>query len=154
MAGGLPRFLRAGLEKALEKSPARRFRDAGAMAQFFKKEKLSWPQRLFFSVKRGPLKWALAVLALAALLLFAYFATFGSRAVHVAAQRGSRLEAHNRFGVKPVAEGFRPLHRLSCLSARAAPVPCPRERASLRRYQRLRSRVAGQVIVSLLAPAC
>ena len=105
---GLPRFLRLGLDKALEKSPARRFRDAGAMAAFFRKEKLSLPRRLLLAAQGGPWRWGLAALALAALLALGYFATFGSRAVHALRNNGSRLEARNRFGVRLWRKDFSP----------------------------------------------
>ena len=51
---GLPRFLRFGLQKALEKSPDRRFRDAGAMADFFSRAKVS----LWRRVHDGRSPWA------------------------------------------------------------------------------------------------
>ncbi|MCU0236041.1 MAG: protein kinase [Acidobacteria bacterium] len=106
--GGLPRFLRAGLDKALEKSPARRFRDAGAMARFFKKDRLSWPQRVFFSIKRGRLKWALAAALLAVTAWSGFRATFGSQTVHELRRQGSVLEARNRFGVRLWRRDFSP----------------------------------------------
>jgi serine/threonine-protein kinase len=105
---GLPRFLRLGLGKALEKSPARRFRDAGAMAGFFKKNRLSWPQRLFLSVNRGRRKWALAAALLAILAWFGFRATFGSQSVHDLRPQGSVLEARNRLGVRLWRRDFSP----------------------------------------------
>ena len=105
----IPRFLRFGLEKALEKSPARRFSDAGAMAKFFKAGKMSWLGGLFSVVSRRPVKWGLACLALAALGFLAYQATFGSRVVHSLHNAGSRLEARNRFGVRLWQKDFAPL---------------------------------------------
>jgi tetratricopeptide (TPR) repeat protein len=105
---GLPRFLRFGLEKALEKSPARRFSDAGAMATFFKAGKMSWLGGLLSAVNRRPVKWGLACLALAALGFLAYQETFGSRFVHALRNDGSRLEARNRFGVRLWQKDFFP----------------------------------------------
>jgi serine/threonine-protein kinase len=106
--GVLPRFLRLGLDKALEKSPARRFRDAGAMARFFKKESVTWLSRARFALGRGPLKWTLALAAATALAFFGYRATIGSRAVHELRRDGSVLEAHNRFGVLLWRRDFSP----------------------------------------------
>jgi len=97
---GTPRLLRLGLAKALEKSPGRRFRDAGAMARFFGKERVSWPQRLRLLFSRRPLQWAMGFLALAALAALGYFASVGSHAVHALDYQGSSLEARNRFGVR------------------------------------------------------
>jgi tRNA A-37 threonylcarbamoyl transferase component Bud32/tetratricopeptide (TPR) repeat protein len=107
--GGLPRFLRFGLEKALEKSPARRFGDAGAMAGFFSKERVSPLLRAYGAVRRGRLRWALAALALAAAAFLAYQTTLGSRTLHALRNEGSRLEARNRFGVRLWAKDFAPL---------------------------------------------
>ena len=107
-ATGLPRFLRVGLEKALEKSPARRFRDAGAMGRFFKRKKSSWPRRLYFSVNRGPFKWALAAALLAILAWFGFRVTFGSQAVHDLRPQGTVLEARNRLGVRLWRRDFSP----------------------------------------------
>jgi serine/threonine protein kinase/tetratricopeptide (TPR) repeat protein len=110
VAGGtLPRNLRFGLEKALEKSPARRFRDAGAMARFFRRGKVSWPQRLLSVWRRGPFKWLLAGAALTVLALLAYRATAGSPAIHQLVYRSSVLEARNRFGVRLWQKDFSPL---------------------------------------------
>ena len=106
--GGLPRYLRFGLDRALEKSPARRFRDAGAMAHFFQGEKVSWRSRALCAVSRGPVRWSLSALALAALALIGYRATFGSRAVHALHSSGSRLEARNRLGVRLWRKDFTP----------------------------------------------
>ncbi len=106
--GGLPRFLRHGLDKALEKSPARRFRDAGAMARFFRREKVSWLQRLLVAVKRGPFKWVLAGAALTLLALLAYRATLGSRTIHEFRSSGHILEARNRLGVRLWRRDFSP----------------------------------------------
>jgi tRNA A-37 threonylcarbamoyl transferase component Bud32/tetratricopeptide (TPR) repeat protein len=147
---GLPRFLRVGMEKALEKTPSRRFRDAGAMAHFFKKEKLSWLHQLLFSVTRGPIKWGLAVLALAALLLFAYFATFGSRAVHVLRPQGGILEARNRFGVRVWQRDFSPFTVFHAhLTGSVSPVPLgtgiPEEYLGMRLN-------GAEVVFVLLAP--
>ena len=107
--GSLPRFLSAGLEKALEKTPAKRFRDAGAMARFFKKERLSWPQRLLFSVNRGPFKWALAAILLAILAFAGYRATFAARTIQGLRPQGNFLEARNRLGVLLWRKDFSPL---------------------------------------------
>ena len=106
--GGLPRFLRHGLDKALEKSPGRRFRDAGAMARFFRREKVSWRQRLLLAVRRGPFKWVLAGAALTVLLLLGYRATFGSRTIHELRPAGHVLEARNRLGVRLWRRDFSP----------------------------------------------
>jgi len=106
--GGLPRFLRHGLDRALEKSPAKRFRDAGAMAAFFRRGKISWPQRLLSAWRRGPFKWALTGAALAVLALFAFRWTFGSQAIHELTPRGTVLEARNRFGVRLWRRDFSP----------------------------------------------
>ena len=106
--GGLPRFLRFGLEKALEKSPARRFRDAGAMGGFFKKKKISWLRQLLFSVARGPIKWGLAVALLAILAWFGFRATFGSQTVHDLRPQGTVLEARNRLGIRLWRKDFSP----------------------------------------------
>ena len=63
---GLPRFLRFGLHKALEKSPPRRFGDAGAMAGFFSAGKVSrWSGRSA-PFAAGGSKWVLGALAVAA----------------------------------------------------------------------------------------
>ncbi|MBN2346156.1 MAG: protein kinase [Candidatus Aminicenantes bacterium] len=107
-AGALPPFLRLGLDRALEKSPGRRFRDAAAMAAFFRRGKISWPQRLLSAWRRGPYKWVLAGAALAVLALLAYRATIGSRAVHDLLPRGSVLEARNRLGVLLWRRDFSP----------------------------------------------
>lgn len=106
--GGLPRFLRHGLDRALEKSPGMRFRDAGAMAAFFRRGKISWPQRLLSAWRRGPFKWALAGAALAVLALLAYRGTFGSQAIHELTPRGTVLEARNRLGVRLWRRDFSP----------------------------------------------
>jgi tRNA A-37 threonylcarbamoyl transferase component Bud32 len=104
----LPRYLRFGLEKALEKSPARRFRDAGAMAKFFRREKLTWLAGLFHSLGRRPVKWAFTAMALAALAFLGYQATLGSRLVHSLRHDGGLLEAHNRFGIRLWQRDFTP----------------------------------------------
>jgi serine/threonine protein kinase len=108
VAGGLPQFLRLGLDKSLEKSPARRFRDAGAMGRFFKKDRISWPSRFLFALEHGPVKWGLAGLGLVVLAFMAYQATIGSRAVHSLRKDGSRLEARNLFGVRLWQKDFSP----------------------------------------------
>jgi serine/threonine protein kinase/tetratricopeptide (TPR) repeat protein len=108
-AAGLPRFLRYGLEKALEKSPARRFRDAGAMARFFARERMSWPRRLLFILQRRTPKWALLAAALALLAFLGFRATFGARMVHDLRYNGSILEARNRFGARLWRKDFSPL---------------------------------------------
>ncbi|MBU4404131.1 MAG: serine/threonine protein kinase, partial [Acidobacteria bacterium] len=109
-AAGLnvPRFLRFGLEKALEKSKARRFRDAGAMVHFFQRERLTRLSKLLHSLGRRPVKWALAGTGLAALLVLGYFSTFGSPAVHSLRNDGAVLEARNRFGVRLWQKDFDP----------------------------------------------
>lgn len=106
--GGLPRFLRLGLDKALEKAPARRFRDAGAMARFFRLEKASWGARLAATLSRAGLKWALGAAALAVVAVLGYRASFGARAVHALNYQGSSLEARNRFGVRLWRRDFSP----------------------------------------------
>ncbi len=106
--GGLPRFLRHGLDKALEKSPGRRFRDAGAMARFFRGGKVSWLQRLLVAVKRGPFKWVLAGSALTVLAFLGFRATIGSRTIHELRPSGHVLEARNRLGVLLWRRDFSP----------------------------------------------
>lgn len=106
--GGLPRFLRLGLDKALEKAPARRFRDAGAMARFFRLEKASWGARLAAALSRAWLKGSLGAAALAALAFLGYRATFGARTVHDLHCRGSVVEARNRFGAGLWRRDFSP----------------------------------------------
>ncbi len=106
--GGLPPFLRHGLDRALEKSPGKRFRDAGAMAAFFRRGRISWPQRLLAAFRRGPFKWALAGAALALLALLAYRGTFGSQAISRLIPRGTALEARNRLGVRLWRMDFSP----------------------------------------------
>jgi serine/threonine protein kinase/tetratricopeptide (TPR) repeat protein len=106
---GLPRFLRFGLHKSLEKSPPRRFADAGAMASFFSVGKVSLWKRVYSAFRRGRLKWVLGALAVAAASFLAYQATLGSRAVHSLRNEGSRLEARNRFGVRLWMKDFAPL---------------------------------------------
>ncbi len=118
---GLPRFLRFGLQKALEKSPGRRFPDAGAMAGFFRRGTVSLWRRVHDAVRRGRLKWALAFLALAAVAVWTYQATFGSRAVHALRHDGSRLEARNRFGVRLWRKDFSPFSVYLAYPTRSEP---------------------------------
>ncbi len=118
---GLPRFLRFGLQKALEKSPGRRFPDAGAMAGFFRRGTVSLWRQVHDAVRRGRLKWALAFLALAAVAVWTYQATFGSRVVHSLHNSGSRLEARNRFGVRLWRKDFSPFSVYLAYSTRSEP---------------------------------
>ncbi len=122
--GGLPRFLRLGLDKALEKSPGRRFRDAGAMARFFRGEKVSWMQRLAVAVQRGPFKWVMAGSALTLLLLVGYRATFGSRTIHELRPAEHLLDARNRLGVRLWRRDFSPW-RVFHAHATGSSVPVP-----------------------------
>ncbi len=149
-ASALPRFLRFGLEKALEKSPVRRFRDAGAMARFFQREKLTRLSRLLHALGRRPVKWALAATALAALLALGYFTTLGSRAVHSLRNDGCVLEARNRFGVRLWLEDFSPLNVYYSSQTRSVP-PVELNTGSLGNV--LRQELDGKkVVVAFLAP--
>lgn len=146
----LPRFLRFGLEKALEKSKARRFRDAGAMVHFFQRERLTRLSRLLHSLGRRPVKWALAGTALAALLALGYFSTFGSRAVHSLRNDGGILEARNRFGVRLWLKDFSPLNVYYSSHTRSIP-PVELNTGSL--GNDLRQELDGKkVVVAFLAP--
>jgi serine/threonine protein kinase/tetratricopeptide (TPR) repeat protein len=146
----IPRFLRFGLEKALEKTPSRRFSDAGAMARFFRSETMSWQGGMFSAVQRKPVKWGLAGLALAILGFMAYQATFGSRTVHSLRNDGSRLEAYNRFGVKLWEDDFAPFAIFDSFRTNSAG-PVSKGTGIASQYQKL-DLGAGQVIVSLLTP--
>jgi serine/threonine-protein kinase len=151
VAGGtLPRNLRFGLEKALEKSPARRFRDAGAMARFFAKETHSWLSRAFFVFNRGPVKWALAALALLALVFLGYKATIGSHAIHALRHDGGLLEARNRFGIRLWQKDFAPLHVYYSCQTRSIP-PVELNTGSLGNDLRQHLE-GGKVVVAILAP--
>ncbi|MFH2107620.1 MAG: protein kinase [Chrysiogenia bacterium] len=146
----LPRFLHFGLEKALEKSSVRRFRDAGAMAHFFKKERLTRLSRLLHSLGRRPIKWALSGTVLAALLALGYFTTLGSRAVHSLRNDGCVLEARNRFGVRLWQKDFSPLHVYHSSQTRSIP-PVELNTGSLGNI--LRQELDGKkVVVAFLAP--
>jgi serine/threonine protein kinase/tetratricopeptide (TPR) repeat protein len=148
--GGLPRFLRFGLEKALEKSKSRRFRDAGTMAQFFAKEKLTGLNKLLLALGRRPLKWAMAGICLALGLLLIYLLTFGSSKVHTLQNQGSRLEAMNRFGVRLWAQDFAPLIVYHAYQTRSSP-PLTINTGSL--GAELRMHLDGKkVVVVLLVP--
>ncbi len=104
----LPRFLQFGLDKALEKSKLRRFRDAGAMLAFFNKGKISGTKRLVFAMSRRPVKWAFAGIGFVLASLLIYLSTFGSAEIHMLQNQGSRLEARNRFGVRLWDKDFAP----------------------------------------------
>ena len=148
--GTQPRFLRFGLEKALEKSRERRFRDAGAMAHFFQKERLTRLSRLFHSLGRRPVKWVLAGMVLAVLLALGYFTTFGSRALHSLNNAGGVLEARNRFGVRLWHRDFSPLNVNHCSQTRSV-LPVELNNGSL--GNDLRQELDGKkVVVAFLAP--
>ena len=152
MAAGinLPRFLRFGLEKALEKSKARRFRDAGAMAHFFQKERLTRLSRLLHSLGRRPVKWVLGGITLASLLALGYFTTFGSRVLHSLNNAGGVLEARNRFGVRLWHRDFSPLNVYHSSQTRSVP-PVELNNGSL--GNDLRQELDGKkVVVAFLAP--
>lgn len=108
--GSLPRFLFLGIEKALEKEPARRFRDAGAMVHFFRKEKISWPARILLALNRRPLKAALAAGVLLSILFCFYRLTFASRDVNRLVPRDHVLEARNIVGRRLWSHDFAPFH--------------------------------------------
>ncbi len=148
--GSLPPFLRLGLEKALEKKPARRFRDAGAMAHFFEKESVSWPKRALFALSRGPVRWGLAALALAALGFLAYRATFGSRAVYELQPMESILEARNRFGVFLWQKDFSPFSVYQVFTTTSA-VPLSQGAGIPSEYLTL-DLGGGKVVAVLLVP--
>jgi tRNA A-37 threonylcarbamoyl transferase component Bud32/tetratricopeptide (TPR) repeat protein len=146
-SGLLPRFLRLGLDKALEKSPSRRFRDAGAMARFFKKESVSWVGRILFALGRSPVRWgATAALALA-LLLLGHRATFGSRAVHELRRAGSVLEARNRFGARLWRKDFSPFTVYLAYPTRSA---APMALGSGSQFQDLHRRLGGRRAIQVL----
>ena len=148
--GTQPRFLRFGLEKALEKSRARRFRDAGDMARFFQKERLTRLSGLLHSLGRRPVKWALGGIILASLLALGYFMTFGSRALHSLHNAGGVLEARNRFGVRLWHRDFTPLHVYHSSQTRSVP-PVELDNGSL--ANDLRQELDGKkVVVAFLAP--
>lgn len=118
--GGLPRFLYIGIEKSLEKVPERRFRDAGAMAQFFRKEKASLAHRLRLALNRRPLKVGLIGTVLAVAVFFGFRATIGSKKVHKFVYRETVLQAHNRFGMQLWKQNFSPFHVFTAYSTKSS----------------------------------
>ena len=150
--GGLPLFLRHGLDRALEKSPARRFRDAGVMAHFFRREKVSWRQRLLSAFRRGPLKWILAGAVLAVLAFLGYRATLGSRAVHHLRPQGSVLEARNRLGIRLWRRDFSPFIVFHAHQTGSS-VPVPKGTGISAEYLGLRLNGAKVIFVLLALPA-
>jgi tetratricopeptide (TPR) repeat protein/predicted Ser/Thr protein kinase len=135
---GLPRFLRFGLQKALEKSPGRRFRNAGVMADFFSHGTVSLWRRVHDAVRRRRLKWAFASSALAIVAFLAYQGTFGSRAVHALRNNGSRLEARNRFGVLLWQRDFAPLIVYHSMQTRIIAPPVPAAGFQSEKFSRLK----------------
>jgi serine/threonine protein kinase/tetratricopeptide (TPR) repeat protein len=146
----LPRYLRFGLEKALEKSPARRFRDAGAMAKFFAKEKHSWISRMLFTFNRRPLKWGAGILLLAVLAVLVFQMTFASRVLDSLQCNGSRLEARNHFGRIVWRKDFAPLNVFHASLTRSI-LPVELNTGSLSNDLRQHLE-GGKVVVAILAP--
>ncbi|MBN1196327.1 MAG: serine/threonine protein kinase [Candidatus Aminicenantes bacterium] len=115
----LPRFLSIGIEKSLEKVPERRFRDAEAMAQFFRKEKASLTHRLHLALNRRPLKVTLIGAVLAVAVFSGFQATFGSRKIHKLVYRETVLQARNRLGIQLWKKNFSPFHVFAAYSTKS-----------------------------------
>jgi len=116
--GSLPPFLYIGIEKALEKAPERRFRDAGTMADFFRKQKVSRLRRGLLTLNRRPLKAGLIGMILSATIFFGFQATFGSQKIHRFISREGVLQARNRLGIQLWKKDFSPFHVFAAYSTK------------------------------------
>lgn len=104
----VPDFLEIGLEKALQKDKNQRFQSIREMLYFFKKGKVSKKTRIIYRLRSRPVKYILVFLLSIVLLGVLFKFTLGSSGLNRVENRGSRLIARNRYGIKIWEKDFSP----------------------------------------------